>query len=108
MNHIFGENIEKSKFFKQTKRQEVLKSEKASPTRQTDIIEEEAMVSYSSSLTRDMEILQPSYIQFYPHLFLLSQQRISLQHAQALRKYLAGVKSIQDKLVYKLIDQFVN
>ena len=50
-----------------------------------------------------MEILQPSYIQFYPNLFLLSQQRISLQHAQALRKYLAGVKSIQDKLVYKLI-----
>ena len=54
-------------------------------------------------MNKNMELLKPSYIQFLPRIFMLSQQRISLQHGQSLKKYLGGVKNIDEKRVYKLI-----
>ena len=50
-----------------------------------------------------MEIMKPSFVQFTPRTFLLSQERISLKHAKALRAYMGGVKNIDNKRIQKLI-----
>ena len=61
------------------------------------------MISYFKSLHDDGLVLKPNYIQFYPWLFFLSEERITLEKAKAMNKYLSTVKNIEEKCVYRLM-----
>ena len=52
------------------------------------------MIEFSKSLLNEMEMLKPTFIQFVPHMFLLTNKRISLQNAKALNNYLGRVKQV--------------
>ena len=63
----------------------------------------QAIVQYNREQKNRMLLEIPQHVNFQEHIMLLTEKRITLDHAEALNKYLKITRDVADCRVFKLV-----